>query len=47
MASDGKTPIADGLRKCLLSFQLKSEKLKEWVEKFIPAIAISAIARRP
>jgi hypothetical protein len=34
MASDGKTPIADGLRKCLvLSFQLKNDKLKEWVEK--------------
>jgi hypothetical protein len=34
MASDGKTPIADGLRKCLiLSFQLKNEKLKAWAEK--------------
>jgi len=34
MASDGTTPIADGLRKCLiLSFQLKNEKLKDWVEK--------------
>lgn len=34
MSSDGQVRIADGLRKCLiLSFQLKNEKLKAWVEK--------------
>ena len=34
MAADGKQPIADALRKCLiLAFQLKNEKLKEWTEK--------------
>src|SRR5258708_7503199 len=34
MASDGKHPLADALRKCLiLAFGLKNEKLKEWVEK--------------
>jgi len=33
-AVDGKTPIADILRKCLvLAFQLKNGRLKEWVEK--------------
>lgn len=34
MASDGRRPLADALRKCLvLSFALKNEKLKNWVEK--------------
>jgi len=34
MAADGKTPLADALRKCLvLSFELKNEKLKKWTEK--------------
>lgn len=34
MASDGKRSLADALRKCLiLAFDLKNEKLKEWVEK--------------
>jgi len=34
VAVDGKQPIVDVLRKCLvLSFQLKNERLKEWVEK--------------
>ena len=33
-AVDGRTPLADVLRKCLvLSFQLKNDRLKEWVEK--------------
>jgi hypothetical protein len=33
-AADGKRPIADVLRKCLiLSFDLKNEKLKAWTEK--------------
>jgi AbiTii len=33
MAADGKNPISDALRKCLiLAFQLKNETLKEWVE---------------
>ncbi len=33
-AVDGKQPIADVLRKCLvLAFQLKDERLKEWLEK--------------
>jgi hypothetical protein len=31
MASDGKRPLADALRKCLvLAFELQNEKLKEW-----------------
>jgi hypothetical protein len=31
MASDGKHPLADALRKCLvLSFELKNDKLREW-----------------
>lgn len=34
LASDGKKPLADALRKCLiLAFELKNEKLKEWTEK--------------
>lgn len=34
MASDSKRPLADVLRRCLiLAFELKNEKLKEWVEK--------------
>ena len=34
MASDGKRSLADALRKCLiLAFDLKNEKLKEWVER--------------
>jgi hypothetical protein len=34
MASDGKQSLADALWKCLiLAFDLKNEKLKEWVEK--------------
>jgi hypothetical protein len=33
MASDGKKSLADALRKCLiLAFDLKNEKLKDWVE---------------
>jgi hypothetical protein len=33
-AVDGQQPIADVLRKCLvLAFQLKNDRLKEWVEK--------------
>jgi hypothetical protein len=33
MASDGSKPLTDVLRKCLvLAFELKNEKLKEWVE---------------
>jgi hypothetical protein len=31
MARDGKRPLADALRKCLiLSYELKNEKLKDW-----------------
>jgi len=34
MAADGKQPIADALRKCLiLAFELKNENLKGWAEK--------------
>ncbi len=34
MAADGKRPVADALRKCLiLSFELKNDRLKEWAEK--------------
>jgi hypothetical protein len=34
MASEGRRSLADALRKCLiLAFDLKNEKLKEWVEK--------------
>ena len=34
MAADGKRPIADALRKCLiLAFELKNNRLKEWAEK--------------
>jgi hypothetical protein len=34
MASDGKRSLADALRKCLiLAFDLKNDKLKQWVEK--------------
>jgi hypothetical protein len=34
MAADGKKPLADALRKCLvLAFELKNERLKEWIEK--------------
>jgi AbiTii len=34
LASDGTKPLPDVLRKCLvLSFELKTEKLKVWVEK--------------
>ena len=34
MVADGKRPIADALRKCLiLSFELKNDRLKEWAEK--------------
>src|ERR1700674_5726811 len=33
MASDGKRPLADALRKCLvLAFELRNEKLKDWVD---------------
>src|SRR5258708_37789848 len=33
LASDGKQPLADVLRKCLvLAFELKNRKLKKWVE---------------
>jgi hypothetical protein len=34
MASDGNKPLADAMRKCLiLAFDLKNDKLKDWVEK--------------
>src|ERR1044071_8122600 len=34
LASDGKKPLADALRKCLiLAFELENETLKQWVEK--------------
>ena len=33
MSADSKKPVSDSLRKCLiLAFQLKNERLKEWVE---------------
>ncbi len=33
MAADGKKPVSDALRKCLiLAFQLENETMKEWVE---------------
>jgi hypothetical protein len=34
MAADGRRPVADALRKCLiLAFELKNETLKHWSEK--------------
>ena len=34
MAADGKQPLANALRKCLvLAFDLKNETLKQWTEK--------------
>jgi AbiTii len=34
MAADSKRPLGDALRKCLIqSFDLKNDKLKDWVKK--------------
>ena len=34
MAADGKRPVADALRKCLiLSFELKNDRLKAWANQ--------------
>jgi hypothetical protein len=34
ISSDGESPLADALRKCLiLAFDLKNETLKQWVER--------------
>jgi hypothetical protein len=40
LASDGKQPLADVLRKCLiLAFDLKNEKLKNWTERELNGFA--------
>ena len=44
MASDGKRSLADALRKCLiLAFDLKNDKLKQWVEKELNGVPVGSL----